>query len=148
MTRFPAKTTCGAPPSSIPPITCLHTFLISGKLRNSFLQVQYCKKNVYDRTAMTISPQRPPDIWTTTSFFCPGGHAVHTLTPIKASLQRPPLYNINGHYKARHQLPKKTSRQPPVFQRLTKKSRMVMKFDPYGELMINRSNCFLIVFHL
>ena len=57
---------------------------------------------------MTTSPQRPPDIWTTTSFFCPGGQAVHTLTPIKASLQRRPLYNINGHYKARHQLPKKT----------------------------------------
>ena len=96
---------------------------------------------------MTTSPQRPPDIWTTTSFFCPGGQAVHTLTPIKASRQRLPLYNINGHYKARHQLPKKTSRQRPVFQQLTKKS-MVMKFDPYGALLINRSNCFLIVFHL
>ena len=73
---------------------------------------------------------------------------VHTLTLIKTSLQRPPLYNINGHYKARHQLPKKTSRQRPVFQQLTKKSRMVMKFDPHGALLINRSNCFLIVFHL
>ena len=75
---------------------------------------------------------------------------VHTLTPIKTSLQRPPLYNINSHYKqykARHQLPKKTSRQRSVFQRLVKKLRMVMKFDPYDALIINRSNCILIVFH-
>ena len=29
-----------------------------------------------------------------------------------------------------------------------KKSRMVMKLDPYGVLMINRGNRILIVFHL
>ena len=34
------------------------------------------------------------------------------------------------------------------FQRLVKKSRMVMKFDLYGALMINRSNHILMVFHL
>ena len=34
------------------------------------------------------------------------------------------------------------------FQRLMKKSRMVMKFGPYGALMINRGYHILIVFHL
>ena len=29
-----------------------------------------------------------------------------------------------------------------------KKSKMVMKFDPYGVLMISWGNCILIVFHL
>ena len=34
------------------------------------------------------------------------------------------------------------------FQQLMKNSRVVMKFDLYGALMINRRNRVLIVFHL
>ena len=34
------------------------------------------------------------------------------------------------------------------FQQLMKSSRVVMKFDLYGTLMINRRNRVLIVFHL
>ena len=34
------------------------------------------------------------------------------------------------------------------FQRLTKKLGMVMTLDAYGELMINRGSCILIVLHL
>ena len=50
--------------------------------------------------------------------------------------------------EARPQLPKKTLKNSQFFQGLIKNSRMVMKFDPYGPLMIKHGNIILIVFHL
>ena len=49
--------------------------------------------------------------------------------------------------EARPQLPKETLKNSQFFQGLIKNLRMVMKFDPYGALMIKRSNIILIVFH-
>ena len=57
-----------------------------------------------------------------------------TATPSKAC-PRLPKYSLST----------KASFFPP--KRLMKKSRMVLKFDPYGALMINRGNRILIVFH-
>ena len=39
-------------------------------------------------------------------------------------------------------------RTAKFFQQLMKKSRVVMTFDLYGALMINRRNRVLVVFHL
>ena len=55
------------------------------------------------------------------------------------------LYTTATSNKACPNCQNKTFRQRPVFHKqLIKKSRMVMKFDPYGALMINRGNCILI----
>ena len=50
--------------------------------------------------------------------------------------------------KSHPQLPKLPLNNGHFFHGLMKKSRMVMKVDLYGTLMINRGNRILIVFHL
>ena len=78
----------------------------------------WIQKN-YSRTLLTND-----HLSTTVTLFCPGGQSIHWLL-IK------PLYNGNGH-KSVSPTAKIISRQGQFFQRLMKKSRMVMTFDTYG----------------
>ena len=95
--------------------------------------------NTVELPLMATSPQRP--------LFCPGGRTVHTLV-------HKPLYNgylstVRPLKSVHTLLAKITSRERPVFfQRLTRKSRMVIKFDMHSMLMINRGNRILIALHL
>ena len=64
---------------------------------------------------------------------------MHTLTLLLTSLQRQrPLKRVPNFQN-------NLSTPASFLQRLTKKPRVVTKFDPYGVLMINR---IFIVFHL
>ena len=74
-------------------------------------------------------------------FYCPGGQST-PLTLVYTSLQRqPPLKRFPNCQN-------NLSTTASFFSWLMKKPRMVMKFDPYGTLMINHANCISIVFHL
>ena len=56
-------------------------------------------------------------------FFCPGGQPIHLATATRACPQVAKQPLENGQF----------------FQRLVKKSRMVMKSHPFSSRMINRS---------
>ena len=80
------------------------------------------------------SPQWPP-----LYNLCPGGQAINCFLfkPLN-----------NGHLLTTATVPLKHVPNCQFFQWVMKKSRMIMTFDPYYALMINRGNHILIVFHV
>ena len=57
-----------------------------------------------------------------------------------------PVYN--GHWSVSPNYQNNLSTTASFFQRQMEMSRMVLKFHPYGVLMINRRHPILILFHL
>ena len=89
--------------------------------------------NTVELPLMATSPQRP--------LFCPGGRTVHTLV-------HKPLYSSAIEERPHFTCQNNLSRTASFFQRLTRKSRMVIKFDMHSMLMINHGNRILIALHL
>ena len=91
------------------------------------------------------SPLHPPPRSTPDNgHFILSRRTIHTLTLV---LLLKPLYNGNGHQLlACPHLPKWPLDKGKFFQRLMKKSRMVMKFDPCSTLMINVAIMFWLCF--
>ena len=85
------------------------------------------------------SPQWPPLYNGHRTYLCPGRQAINCFLfkPLN-----------NGHLLTTATVPLKHVPNCQFFQWVMKKSRMIMTFDPYYALMINRGNHILIVFHV